>query len=120
MPDDPNRPYQRLSNGHLWAAVGRYIVSFLCGVVVASFVFGGKTQQFSDLLLWRAKVEVKLEDQDKRISDNSYSIKSEIKDVVAYDTRLRKTEEQMGKIDTLVFKVEELTKSVENLKNQKR
>lgn len=119
MPDDPSKPQHRY-NGHVWAATGRYLVSFLCGVVLTSFVFGGKTQQFADLLVWKTRIDVKIEDQDKRISNNSYDIKSEIKDVVAYDTRLKKAEEQTAKIDTLIFKVEGLAKSVEELKYQKR
>lgn len=121
MPDyDPNKPHHRLSNGHVWAATGRYLVTFLSGVILTSFVFGGKSQQFADLLIWKTEVRTKLEDQDKRISNNAFDIKSEIKDVVAYDTRLKKTEEQTAKIDTLIFKVEGLTKSVEDLRSQKR
>ena len=107
-------------NGTFIATAGRYIVSFLCGALVSAYVVGGKTQQLTDLIFWRGETEARMKIVEKSVGDNSYEIKSEAKDAAAYDARLKKVEEQTAKIDTMIYKIDGLVKSVEELKAQKR
>ncbi len=122
MPEhDPNKPHHwPRVNGHTWANLGRIVISFLCGALIAAFVFGGKTQQFTDLLNWKLDTDVRLKVVEKQSNNNEYDIKTETRDYAAMDVRIKKNEELTAKIDTIVYKVDNLTKAVEELKNQKR
>src|SRR5216117_1831023 len=55
-----------LKNGHyLLSTLGRYLISFLLGGLSAAFLFGSKSQNLSDLLIWKGKVEATLERMDR-------------------------------------------------------
>lgn len=119
--DHPVHPQHRphLNNGSLVVAIGKQVISFLLGVVVAAYLFGGKTQQFTDMLSWKDKVDLRLERMDNEGTHASKNTLLEnAKEFGRDEARIDKIEEESRKIDTLIWKVEGLTKTVEDLKAQ--
>ena len=47
-----------------WVGIGRYLLSFLAGVIVASFIVGSRSQKMADLLTWKEAITPKIERMD--------------------------------------------------------
>jgi len=119
MSDQPiksSTDYHKPRFNGTFVALGRYVITFLCGALLSAFVFGGKSQQFTDLLVWKGETITQLKTLETKVANNEYEIKSEVKDATAYETRLKKAEEQTGKIDTMTFKIDNLITAVNELK----
>jgi hypothetical protein len=55
MPDDSHNK---------WFGIGRYLLSFLAGVIVAAFTLGSAGQKVRDLVAWKAMIGPKIERMD--------------------------------------------------------
>jgi hypothetical protein len=47
-----------------WLGIGRYLLSFLAGVIVASFIVGSRSQKMADLVTWKEAITPKIERMD--------------------------------------------------------
>ena len=113
-------PTQHWHNGLSIAGIGKQIISFLLGALVAAFVFGGKTQQFTDLLVWKGEVDKTIKVIEKQGADNEYNIRTDVRDLAMLDSRLKVAEEGTKKIDAITGKLENIQKSIDELKAQRR
>ena len=59
MPDEPHPKAA-------WVSIGKQILSFIVGIVVASFVLGSARQRVSDLTTWKAQISPVIERMDSK------------------------------------------------------
>ena len=112
---------QSFRNGGWISSIGKQIVSFLLGALIAAFVFGGKTQQFNDLLVWKGQVDTTIATMNHEGTWGSQNaLRADAKELGRTDERLKKVEESVGKVDTMLIKIEDLKASVTELKTQQK
>jgi hypothetical protein len=91
MPDETNH--------NKWLGIGRYILSFLAGVIVASFIVGSRSQKMADLLTWKGEIGPKVERIDS-VGSLSFDHWKEAykKDQQRTDERLKELEKDVKEI----------------------
>ena len=50
----------------VWVNIGKQVLTFVAGVVAASFVLGSARQRVSDLTAWKAEIAPRIERMDSR------------------------------------------------------
>lgn len=81
-----------------WMGIGRYLLSFLAGVIVAAFIIGSRTQKMADLLTWKEAITPKIERMDSvgSLSFDHFHKQYE-KDQARIDERLKELEREVRK-----------------------
>jgi hypothetical protein len=49
-----------------WFGIGKQILSFVAGVIVAAFVVGGARQKVHDLVIWKEEIAPRIERMDSK------------------------------------------------------
>lgn len=91
MPDETNH--------NKWFGIWRYLLSFLAGVIVASFIVGSRSQKMADLVTWKEAITPKIERIDSVGSlsfDHFY--KTYEKDQARSNERLKELEKDVKEL----------------------
>lgn len=110
-------PHWKPLNGQFVATLGKYIISFLCGALVAAYTVGFKSSKLDDLLTWKGEATVqikKMDDEGTRASRNA--LQNEAKELARYEERIKKIEDAVEKIGTMSYKIDELAAEVRSQK----
>jgi len=97
MPDDDT------STSHpkvVWLGVWKQVVSFVVGVIVASFVVGSARQKVKDLVAWKEEIAPKIERMDSvgSLSFDHFHKQYE-KDQTRIDDRLKELEKEVKTLE---------------------
>jgi hypothetical protein len=87
-------------NTNKWLGIGRYLLSFLAGVIVASFIVGSRSQKMADLVTWKEAITPKIERMDSvgSLSFDHFHKQYE-KDQAAINERLKALERDMKDVE---------------------
>jgi hypothetical protein len=117
-------------NGGRFEAWTRIAFSFLCGVVSAAFLFGGKSRSLDDLLTWKGETTKQIEAittefkrLDKDGTNRSHWVDEQQGNAIAINssriTELERKLEQRGEqINVMQVKIEKLENAFEITKNR--
>ena len=85
---------------HQWRFdIGKQVLSFLVGVIVAAFVVGSARQRVSDLVAWRAEITPKIERMDSQGSLSFHSFEKHYMETQArHEERLRELEKDVKEL----------------------
>jgi hypothetical protein len=107
------------STKHLWTGIGKQVLSFIVGVIVAAFILGKNSQKVNDVLLWKAEVtqrwktdvapRIERMDRQGSISFENFKVNYDLEQGKQYK-RLEKLEQEVSHLETLNFRVERLEK----------
>lgn len=88
MPDDDQH--------NKWFGIGRYLLSFIAGVIVAAFTLGSARQKVSDLVAWKEQIAPKIDRMDSvgSLSFDHFKATYE-KDQLRINERLKELENDM-------------------------
>jgi hypothetical protein len=80
----------------VWVGIGKQVISFVVGVVVASFVVGSARQKVKDLVAWKDTISPKIERMDSvgSLSFDHFHKQYE-KDQQRTDERLKELEKEV-------------------------
>jgi len=56
----------RNGSKELWMGIGKQILSFIVGVIVATFILGRNSQKINDVVTWKAEIAPRIERMDSR------------------------------------------------------
>ena len=59
MPDEPHPKAA-------WVSIGKQVLTFIAGIIAASFVLGSARQRVSDLSSWKAEIAPRIERMDSK------------------------------------------------------
>ena len=93
MPDDSSHPKA------VWFGLGKQILAFSGGVILAAYVLGQRTGKVNDLVLWRDAIAPKIERMDSvgSLSFDHFHKQYE-KDQHRIDERLRELEKDVKEL----------------------
>jgi hypothetical protein len=94
MPDETHTAVEK------WIGIWRYIISFLVGVIVASYVVGGARQKIADVGRWKEQTAPRIERMD---SQGTLSFELFHKE---YDRTQHRQEETLKELDKRLREVE--------------
>jgi hypothetical protein len=101
-------------NSKFSSSVAKSIISFLLGALTAAFIWGGKTQQLTDLLVWKGETEATLKRMDEQGTYKSqWNISTERTDIVNNTNRIVEVEKQVKKIDLIEATVARIEKKLD-------
>ena len=124
MDPDPRRQpsdWHKPGNGSRIKSIGSQIISFLAGALLYSFVLGGKSQRFDDLLVWKGQVDAQMKSMNEAGTWGSQRrLESEAKDIGIFEGRLKTMEAKADSIQTMQYKIEQLEKWRDEQRNPKR
>lgn len=113
------------SNGSRWQPWITWVLSFLCGILSATFFLGGKSRDVGDLLVWKIKAEADFGDvwkefkrMDREGTNRSHWVDDQQSNAIAVNlgkiTELEKRVEARGEqINTMQVKIERLERELE-------
>lgn len=58
-------PEQTHNGRHFWIGIGKQLLSFAVGVIVAAFVLGSARQKMADMQKWKDEVAPRIERMDR-------------------------------------------------------
>lgn len=58
----PNEPHPRSA----WVEIGKQVISFVVGIVVAAFILGRNSQRINDVVTWKAQIAPIIERMDSK------------------------------------------------------
>lgn len=115
---------------HRWEPWARAVLSFICGVLSAAFLFGGKSRSLDELLVWKGEVKKQFEnitDEFKRMDRDGTNRSHWVDDnqsgqIAANQSRLseleKKAEQRSEQINVMQVKIEKLERELETAKNR--
>lgn len=110
-------PHHLPTNGKAATAVLKYVLSFVAGGLLTAFLLGGRTQQLADLLVWKGQMQAQVDTMNHEGTWASrQKLEEEAKDMGRFEVRIKKNEEAVEKIGTIIFKLEGLEKSNAEIK----
>lgn len=95
-----NEPHPRTA----WVEIGKQVLSFIVGVIVAAFILGRNSQRINDVVQWKTQIAPVIERMDSR---GSLSFEHWQR---GYDKQELRTEEHFKKLDA---EIDELQKKID-------
>ena len=85
-------------NHNKWFGIGKQLVSFTLGVIVAAFIVGSRSQKMADLVTWKEAITPKIERMDSvgSLSFDHFHKQYE-KDQAVINERLKELEHEVRK-----------------------
>ncbi|HSW91704.1 MAG TPA: hypothetical protein VLG09_03605 [Candidatus Saccharimonadales bacterium] len=111
-----------MPNKELWVGVGKQILSFVVGIIVAAFILGRNSQKINEMIAWKqdvtnrwkADVAPRIERMDRQGSISFENFKTNYdKEQSQQYARLQKLEEEVNHLETMKLRIERLEHRVE-------
>lgn len=104
---------------HLWMGIGEKVISFVVGVILASFVLGGARQRVTTLGKEMDAWKLEWKDRDKHITKMDLEGSVATKNfVVQYDKDQNKLHEQLKHLEAEVSHLDEYKLRIERLEKK--
>ncbi len=110
-----------MPNKDLWIGVGKQILSFVVGIVVAAFILGRNSQKINEMISWKQEatqrwktdVAPRIERMDRQgsISFDNFHKQYEKEQANQY-ARLQKLEDEVNHLETMNLRIDRLEKQV--------
>ncbi len=111
-----------MPNKELWVGVGKQILSFVVGIIVAAFILGRNSQKINEMILWKqevttrwkADVAPRIERMDRQGSISFENFKTNYDNEQAKQyRRLEKLEEHVAHLETMNLRIQQLERRAE-------
>jgi hypothetical protein len=106
-----------MPNKDLWVGIGKQILSFVVGVIVAAFILGRNSQRINEMIEWkkdvtqRYKTDVapRIERMDRQgsVSFDNFHRQYEKEQAQQY-VRLQKLEDEVNHLETMNLRIQRL------------
>lgn len=113
-----------MPNKDLWIGVGKQILSFVVGIVVAAFILGRNSQKINEMVLWKQEVTTRwktdvaprIERMDRQgsISFENFYQQYEKEQAKQY-VRLGKLEDQVAHLETMKLQIDRLERRMDKV-----
>ena len=111
-----------MPNKELWMGVGKQLLSFVVGIIVAAFILGRNSQKINEMIAWKqdvtqrwkADVAPRIERMDRQgsISFENFEVGYEKEQAKQY-MRIQKLEDQVAHLETMNLRIERLERNAE-------
>src|SRR4030095_570228 len=119
-----------MPNRELWMGVGKQVLSFVVGVIVAAFILGRNSQRINDVVNWKHEVAPRIERMDRQGTlsfelfhqvynteqAKQYARLERLEDQAKglwEPARLQKLEDEVNHIDQIEFRLSRLEREVQ-------
>ncbi len=111
-----------MPNKELWVGLGKQLITFVAGVIVASFILGKNSQKINEMILWKQEVtqrwksdvapRIERMDRQGSISFENFQTQYEKEQAKQY-VRLQKLEDQVAHLETMKLQIDRLERRMD-------
>lgn len=112
-----------MPNKELWVGLGKQLITFVAGVVVAAFILGRNSQKINEMLAWKQDVtqrwktdvapRIERMDRGGSISFENFKANYELEQAKQYK-RLDKLEDAVNHLETMNLRIDRLEKRMDH------